>query len=42
MKKNLLGWSMIALVITSFTACESNSVKDGAKYTFPTTTSILT
>ena len=35
MKQNLLAWGMITLLMTSFTACESNGVKNGAKYTFP-------
>ena len=36
MKQKLLAWGMIALLMTSFTACESIGVKNGAKYTFPT------
>ena len=35
MKQELLAWGMIALLMTSFTACESIGVKNGAKYTFP-------
>ena len=37
MKQNLLAWSMIALLMTSFTACESNGVKnDTPQYTIVT------
>ncbi len=35
MKQKLLAWGMIALLMTSFTACESIGVKNGPKYTFP-------
>jgi hypothetical protein len=36
MKQKLLAWGMIALLMTSFTACESNGVKNATvKYTFP-------
>lgn len=36
MKQNLLVWGMIALLMTSFTACEPLSVKNATvKYTFP-------